>query len=187
MHLSSIDCIVYDITHSEKGGGWTCWILRRKWKPLSTPPASGLRHTQRRGRPQRTGRKRRGVDDTTEDRRPHRSRQHLGGGRAARDRRRGDGVHGHVGSRIPRRPEHDIVDTFTPVPDQTDPVVVSHLSPEGAGTKVVQEVEVDLGEPEDSMLQALKANYVSMRGNDVAAGLEKTLTNLKQAAERRVQ
>jgi hypothetical protein len=52
---------------------------------------------------------------------------------------------------------------------------------------VVQEVEVDLGEPEDSMLQALKANYVSMRGNDVAAGLEKTLTNLKQAAERRVQ
>ncbi|MDP6300639.1 MAG: hypothetical protein QF717_04860 [SAR202 cluster bacterium] len=65
--------------------------------------------------------------------------------------------------------------------------MVSHLSPEGAGTKVVQEVEVDLGEPEDSMLQALKANYVSMRGNDIAAGLEKTLTNLKQAAERRVQ
>jgi hypothetical protein len=62
-----------------------------------------------------------------------------------------------------------------------------HLRPEGAGTKVVQEVEVDLGEPEDSMLQALKANYVSMRGNDVAAGLEKTLTNLKQAAERRAQ
>ncbi|MDP7534734.1 MAG: hypothetical protein QGI88_13295 [SAR202 cluster bacterium] len=86
---------------------------------------------------------------------------------------------------------HDAPNTISWIPSPPFPTKRIqwryHLSPEGAGTKVVQEVEVDLGEPEDSMLQALKANYVSMRGNDIAAGLEKTLTNLKQAAERRVQ
>ena len=58
-----------------------------------------------------------------------------------------------------------------------------HLSPEGAGTKVVQEVEVDLGEEARFMMGGTE-NYQNTRGADVARGMAKTLENLRQAAER---
>ena len=54
-----------------------------------------------------------------------------------------------------------------------------HLSPEGRGTKVVHEVEVDLGEARE-MFGGTEA-YNSTRGADVIRGMEKTLQNLKAA------
>ena len=57
-----------------------------------------------------------------------------------------------------------------------------HLSPEGQGTKVVTEVEVDLGEAR-AMMGGTEM-YQNTRGADVARGMEKTLENLKKTAER---
>ena len=56
------------------------------------------------------------------------------------------------------------------------------LSPEGQGTKVVHEVEVDLGAAREMMEGTEEYNKV--RGVDVSRGMEKTLENLKESAER---
>ena len=56
------------------------------------------------------------------------------------------------------------------------------LSPEGQGTKVVHEVEVDLGGAREMM--GGTETYNKVRGVDVSRGMEKTLENLKKAAER---
>ncbi len=56
-----------------------------------------------------------------------------------------------------------------------------NLSPEGSGTKVSHEVEVDLGAAAE-MFGGLDA-YKATRGVDIANGMKKTLQNLKAAAE----
>jgi hypothetical protein len=53
-----------------------------------------------------------------------------------------------------------------------------HLSPEGEGTKVVHECEVDLGEVAREMFGGTQG-YNDTRGADVIAGMEKTMENLK--------
>ena len=59
-----------------------------------------------------------------------------------------------------------------------------HMSPQGNGTKVVHEVEVDLGDLKDEMLKGLKDNYEQVRAGVVRTGMVKTLENLKKKAER---
>ena len=61
-----------------------------------------------------------------------------------------------------------------------------HLTPQDGGTHVVQEVEVDLGDPTDPELIALKENYDDIRAPDVVGGMVKTLENLRLMAESRV-
>ena len=56
-----------------------------------------------------------------------------------------------------------------------------HLTPEGQGTKVSHEVEVDLGEAAP-MFGGVEA-YKATRGADIARGLGKTLENLRKAVE----
>ena len=56
-----------------------------------------------------------------------------------------------------------------------------HVAPEGQGSRVTHEVEVALGESREMM--GGTETYVSGRGADVTRGLEKTLQNLKAAAE----
>ena len=55
------------------------------------------------------------------------------------------------------------------------------LTPEGQGTRVSHEVEVDLGEAA-AMFGGVES-YKATRGVDIARGLEKTLENLRKAAE----
>ena len=57
-----------------------------------------------------------------------------------------------------------------------------HMSPDGAGTKVVHEVEVEWGNIQDPMLQGLRDNYEQIRAGIVRAGMDKTLQNLKRMA-----
>ena len=57
------------------------------------------------------------------------------------------------------------------------------LAPEGQGTKLMHEVEVDLGDAAD-MFGGLDA-YKKTRGVDVANGMGKTLQNVKAAAEKK--
>ena len=57
-----------------------------------------------------------------------------------------------------------------------------HLTPEGQGTKVVNEVEVDLGDARE-MMGGTEA-YNSGRGADIIRGMEKTLENLRKAVEK---
>ncbi len=59
-----------------------------------------------------------------------------------------------------------------------------HLSPQGSGTKVVHEVEVDFGELQNEMLKGLKDNYEQVRAGVVRTGMAKTLENLKRMAEK---
>ena len=59
-----------------------------------------------------------------------------------------------------------------------------HLSPAGGGTRVVHEVEIDLGELHDEMLKGLQDNFEQVRASVVRAGMEKTLENLRKTAER---
>lgn len=56
-----------------------------------------------------------------------------------------------------------------------------HVAPEGQGSKVKHEVEVDLGEAAE-MFGGVEA-YKATRGADISRGLEKTLENLRKAAE----
>ncbi len=56
-----------------------------------------------------------------------------------------------------------------------------HVAPEGQGSKVTHEVEVDLGEAA-SMFGGVEG-YKATRGVDISRGLEKTLENLKKTAE----
>ena len=56
------------------------------------------------------------------------------------------------------------------------------LTQQGAGTKLVHETEVDLGEAAEQFggVETFKAG----RGADIATGMQKTLENVKQAAEK---
>jgi uncharacterized protein YndB with AHSA1/START domain len=54
------------------------------------------------------------------------------------------------------------------------------LTPEGAGTRVVHEVEVDLG---GLLNLVMKLPYARMRGRYVAEGMDKTLANLRRLVE----
>ena len=57
-----------------------------------------------------------------------------------------------------------------------------HFTPEGQGTRVKHEVEVDFGELTDPMLIGLRDNYEAGRAGYVREGMRKTLENLGQAA-----
>jgi len=57
-----------------------------------------------------------------------------------------------------------------------------HFKPEGSGTRVVHEVEVDFGELTDPNLIGLRDNYDAIRAPHVQNGMIKTLENLAQSA-----
>jgi hypothetical protein len=57
------------------------------------------------------------------------------------------------------------------------------MSPEGYGTKVNHEVEVDWGELTHEMLVGLRDNYEQVRAGVVRTGMDQTLINLKGRAE----
>ncbi len=56
------------------------------------------------------------------------------------------------------------------------------MSPQGGGTKVVHEVEVDWGDLQNEMLIGLRDNYEQVRAGVVRTGMTKTLENLKRMA-----
>ncbi len=58
------------------------------------------------------------------------------------------------------------------------------MSPQGSGTKVVHEVEVDFGDLQNEMLKGLKDNYEQIRAGVVRTGMAKTVENLKRMAEK---
>ncbi|MBI2866871.1 MAG: SRPBCC family protein [Chloroflexi bacterium] len=58
------------------------------------------------------------------------------------------------------------------------------LFPDGNGTKVVHEVEVDFGDLQNEMLKGLKDNYEQVRAGVVRAGMAKTMENLKRMVEK---
>ncbi len=57
-----------------------------------------------------------------------------------------------------------------------------HFKPEGSGTRVVHEVEVDFGELTDPGLISFRDNYEAGRAGYVRDGMKKTLENLAQSA-----
>jgi len=57
-----------------------------------------------------------------------------------------------------------------------------HLTPEPSGTRVVNEVEVDLGEEGRAMFGGVDG-YLTVRAPDVAKGMAQTLQNLKSHLE----
>ena len=54
-----------------------------------------------------------------------------------------------------------------------------NLSPDGEGTRVTHEVEVDLGEA-----RAMFDDYEGTRAVDIARGMDKTLENLRRSVEK---
>ena len=60
-----------------------------------------------------------------------------------------------------------------------------NLEPQGSGTRVAHEVEVDWGNLKDPQLQGLRDNYEQVRAGIVREGMRKTLQNLKRMAEQR--
>ena len=56
------------------------------------------------------------------------------------------------------------------------------ISPQGSGSKVVHEVEVDWGDLQNEMLKGLRDNYEQVRAGVVRDGMSKTLQNLKRMA-----
>jgi uncharacterized protein YndB with AHSA1/START domain len=60
-----------------------------------------------------------------------------------------------------------------------------HLTPDGEGTRVVHEAEVDLGEAGREMFGGTD-NYNNTRGADVIRGMGKTLENLQRLVEQKV-
>ncbi len=56
------------------------------------------------------------------------------------------------------------------------------MSPQGGGTKVVHEVEVDWGDLQTEMLKGLRDNYEQVRAGVVRTGMDQTLENLKRMA-----
>ncbi|PKB79683.1 MAG: hypothetical protein BZY88_12040 [SAR202 cluster bacterium Io17-Chloro-G9] len=56
------------------------------------------------------------------------------------------------------------------------------MSPQGGGTRVVHEVEVDWGDIQDEMLKGLRDNYEQIRAGVVREGMGKSLANLKRMA-----
>ena len=59
-----------------------------------------------------------------------------------------------------------------------------HLTPQGEGTNVVHEVEVDFGPQTDPQMIGLVENYDKIRAPYVLAGMDKTMENLKRSAEK---
>ena len=57
-----------------------------------------------------------------------------------------------------------------------------HFTPVGDGTRVVHEVEVDLGDLHDEMLKGLRDNYEQVRAGVIRTGMARTLENLKRMA-----
>ena len=57
------------------------------------------------------------------------------------------------------------------------------VAPQGGGTKVVHEVEVDWGDIQKEMLKGLRDNYEQVRAGLVRSGMSNTLENLKRMAE----
>ena len=57
------------------------------------------------------------------------------------------------------------------------------LTPDGDGTKVVHEVEVDWGNLTHEMVIGLRDNYEEIRAGVVRTGMDKTVANLKSIAE----
>ena len=57
------------------------------------------------------------------------------------------------------------------------------MTPEGSGTKVTHEVEVDWGNITHEMLVGLRDNYEQVRAGVVRSGMDKTVANLKKMAE----
>ena len=58
------------------------------------------------------------------------------------------------------------------------------MTPEGNGTKVTHEVEVDWGDLQTEMLIGLRDNYEQVRAGVVRSGMDKTVAILKGMAER---
>ena len=58
------------------------------------------------------------------------------------------------------------------------------MSPEGSGTKVVHEVELDWGDIQAEMLRGLRDNYEQVRAGVVRTGMDKTLQILKGMSEK---
>ena len=56
------------------------------------------------------------------------------------------------------------------------------MTPQGGGTKVIHEVEVDWGDIQSEMLKGLRDNYEQVRAGVVRSGMNKTLENLKRMA-----
>ena len=56
------------------------------------------------------------------------------------------------------------------------------MSPEGQGTKVIHEVEIDWGDLKTEMLQGLRDNYEQARAGYVRDGMNQTIQNLKRMA-----
>jgi len=56
------------------------------------------------------------------------------------------------------------------------------VEPEGTGTKVIHECEVDLGDEVREMFGGTKG-YRASRGKDVARGMDQTVANLKELCE----
>jgi hypothetical protein len=56
------------------------------------------------------------------------------------------------------------------------------MSPQGSGTKVVHEVEVDWGDITNEMIRGLIDNYEQVRAGVVRTGMTKTMENLKRMA-----
>ena len=57
-----------------------------------------------------------------------------------------------------------------------------HLTPEGSGTRVANEVEVDLGDAGRELFGGVEG-YTTVRAPDISKGMSKTLDNLKAALE----
>ncbi len=59
-----------------------------------------------------------------------------------------------------------------------------HLTPQGEGTNVVHQVEVDFGPQTDPQMIGLKENYDKIRAPYVLTGMDKTMENLRRFAEK---
>ena len=58
-----------------------------------------------------------------------------------------------------------------------------NTAPNGAGTKVTHEVEVDWGDLTHEMLIGLRDNYEPVRAGVVLTGMDQTVVNLKEMCE----
>jgi hypothetical protein len=58
-----------------------------------------------------------------------------------------------------------------------------HLAGADSATRVIHEMELDIGELHDPLLITLRNDFEQIRGTVIRAGMEKTLRSLKQMAE----
>ena len=58
-----------------------------------------------------------------------------------------------------------------------------NMAPDGAGTKVTHEGEVDWGDLTHEMLIGLRDNYEPVRAGVVLTGMDQTVVNLKEMCE----